>query len=231
MAGTQLDLKRMHKSGLSFFAKLVLGIAILSILGLVVMSGIVNTLVRSIIYNNVINIAQSDKIIQAKEKDIWFGAASQTISNLATLLKALPSEEYFATIAENFMVEYDFISNVFIGFADGRLITGVGWVPPEGWIATSRPWYMAAVAAGEGVIATSEPYLSYVSGEISVAMVTWVPELGGTGAVVGASIPITYVIDKISQHPVMSNGYLILVGANDEIIVHPSYQHSPSVAS
>ena len=136
MADRQFNLKTMRKSNLSFFGKLVLGIAILSILGLIVMSGIVNTLVRSIIYNNVITIAQSDKIIQAKEKDIWFGAASQTVSNLATFLKALPSEEYYTTIAENLVAEYDFLANVFIGFADGRIITGIGWVAPEDWIST-----------------------------------------------------------------------------------------------
>jgi len=231
MADVQLDLKTPHKSNLSFFGRLVLGIATLAIIGLVVMSVIVNTLVRGIIYNNVIDIAQSDKTIQAKEIDIWLGTASQAVSSLATFLEAMPSEEHFTAIAESFVAKYDFISNVFIGFADGRIITGVGWVAPEGWLATDRPWYITAVTAGEGVIATSKPYLSDIREETTVAMVTWVPGLSGMGASVGATIPITYVIDKISKYPVIPDGYLILIGANDEIIVHPSYGYSPGATS
>jgi len=211
-----------HKSRLSFPRKLVLGITTLSILGLAVTFLIVNTLVRGIIYENVLGIAQRNKIIHAGEMDKWFGVAGQTVSSLATALSNLPSEENFTAIAEGFVAEYDFIENVFIGFTDGRIINGAGWIATEGWLSGDRPWYISAAVVGEGRIATTDPYLSYATGNIAITMSTWVPGLSGIGAAVGAAIALSPVLYSVAQHPVMADGYLLIVGPNGDIIAHPN---------
>ncbi|MCL2192665.1 MAG: ATP-binding protein [Treponema sp.] len=223
---TQTKFTNRHKTRLSFSVKLVLGIATLSLLALVTIFVIVNTMVRGIIYDNVVGVAQRDKDIHAAEIDNWFGTAGKVVSSLSTVLRALPSEEHFATIAEEFVAEYDFIENIFIGFADGRVITGVGWIPPEGWLSTDRPWYIAATAAGEGRLAATEPYLSYSSGNIAVAISTWLPSIG---AAVGAAISINSVLERIDEYHVMADGYLILIGEEGCIIAHPTYAPRPGV--
>ena len=233
-------LAKHHKTKLNFSVRLALGITALSLLGMVIIFVIVNTIVRGILYDSVIGAAQRDKTIYANEIDAWFGTQTQTVRNLATVLSALPNEQHFADIAKNFVADYDFIDNVFIGFADGSIINGrawvpanagdelggIGWGPWENWKATNRPWFMAASAASGEVIAT-EPYLSQSMGNITVAMSTWVPDLGGVGAVVGFSISIDYILQRISQYPVMGCGYLILVGSGGGIIVHPNAEYAP----
>ena len=229
MMDTQTKFTKRHKTRLSFSVKLFMGIAILSLLGLGTVFFIVNTTVRGVIYDNVVGVAQRDKDIYAGEIDTWFGTAGKVVSSLATVLSALPCGEHFETIAESFVAEYDFIQNVFIGFADGRAINGARWTAPENWLSTDRPWYVAAYAAGEGVMAATDPYLSYATGNIAVAISTWLPDLGGVGAAVGAAISIEFILDRVSEHTVMADGYLILVAENGNIIAHPRYAPRPGV--
>jgi len=211
-----------HKSRLSFPRKLVLGITALTVVGLAVMFLIVNTLVRGIIYESVLGIAQRNKVIHAGEMDKWFGVAGQTVSGLATALSNLPSEESFQAIAEGFVAEYDFIENVFIGFTDGRIINGAGWIATDGWVSGDRPWYKAAMTAGEGKIATTDLYLSYTTGNIAITMSTWVPGLSGIGAAVGAAVALSPVLYSVGRHPIIADGYLLIVGPDGGIIAHPN---------
>ena len=212
---------RSRNARLSFPRKLVLGITALSILGLIVMFTIVNTFVRGIIYESVLGIAQRNKVIHVGEMDNWFNIAGQTVSSLATVFSNLPSEENFTAIAEGFVAEYDFIENVFIGFADGRTINGAGWIAPPDWVSTSRPWYIAAYAAG-GEMATTNPYMSYATGNIAITMSVWVPGLSGIGAAVGAAVSLGPILDSVAGHPVMAGGYLLILGPDGDIITHPS---------
>ena len=222
--------------------KLILGITALSLTALLVMFVIVNTLVRAVIYENVVGIALRDNIIYAAEVDAWFGNAGQTVSSLATALSILPSEEHFPAIAAGFNAAYYFVENVFIGFADGSVFNGIGWTPSnvgadlggvgwgpwEHWAITDRPWFTAAQAAGDGVLVSTEPYFSLTMGTVTTALAKWVPGLGGVGASVGFSLSMDSILDRIGAHPVMADGYLMLVAAGGEIVFHPNPAYAPS---
>ena len=230
------------KLKLTFTKKLALGLAVLSIVGLITIFIIVNTMVHDIIYGNVIDIAQRDVLLYAHEIEHKFITAGQTISSLATALSSLPSEEHFEAIAQNFTEEYYFIENTFIGFNDGSVINGIGWTPTnageelegigwgpwEGWASTERPWFVAALAAGEGNIAITEPYFSMSMGTVTVAMSTWMPQLGGVGAVVGFSLSLEYTLSMVAQLDTILDGYLILTDTQGEIIFHPNPRYNPN---
>ncbi|MCL2410560.1 MAG: ATP-binding protein [Treponema sp.] len=191
-----------------------------------------NTISQTIIYEQIVGIAKRDTIIQAREIDSWFDIARQTANNLATTLTSLPHAYYFPRIAANFTEEYDFIENVFIGFADGSIINGIGWTPTDAgqdlqgtgwgpweyWVSTERPWFMEAYIANEIII--TEPYLSFATGNITVAMAKWIPELVGVGASVGFSLSMGYILDKIHSHPAIMDGHVMLIGSNNEIVFH-----------
>ena len=215
------------KKGLGFTTKLAIGMMALSLLGFALMYLIVNSIVHDIIYDNVIGLAQRNKTIHANELDTWFAVAGQSVSSLGTALNQLEAEEDFEAIAVNFVSEYDFIQNIFIGFADEGLINGLGWVPPDDWTSTDRPWYLAATAAGVSNIGVTEPYWSFANENMAVAMSTWLPDLGGIGAAVGAAIPIDFVLNRVSEYDVMGGGYLVLVGSDGEIIAHPNPTYAP----
>ena len=236
-----MSLSSHLKNNLRFSVKLILGIAVLSIVGLITVFFTVNTVVREAIYDNVIGIAQRDKTIYAGEIDTWLTAAGQTVSSLAAALRALPSAEHFPAIAARFTADFDFVENVFIGFADGSVFNGIGWTPSnvgreldgvgwgpwEYWTITDRPWFKAAQAAGEGAMVTTPPYLSLTMGTITAAIATWLPDLRDVGASVGFSISLDFVVDRLGELPVMGDGYLMLVGHDGTIIFHQNPGYAP----
>ena len=200
----------------------------LTVLGVALVADI---FVREVIYDNLLGIAQRDQIIYANEVDEWFAVAKERVRNLAIVMSSLETEEDMESMAINFVEHSDAIENVFIGFSDGRIINGIGWVAPEGWTSVDRPWYTAARAVPVGEVAITSTYLSYASGNIAVSVATYVPGLSGVGATVGTAIPINNILDRISTNPVVSDGYLILVdrAGGGEIIIHQNSDYSPDM--
>ena len=226
---------------LGFSVRLAFGLTALSLLALLVMYIIINTVVHDIMYDNIIGLTQSNKIIYAREIDAWFGTANQTVRSLGSALSVFSSTDYFPAIAEKFVNDYLFIENVFIGFADGSVINGIGWTPDnagaeldgigwgpwEYWRSTDRPWFSVSVAAGAGSIGTTDPYLSMSTGNITAAIGTWLPELCGIGATVGFSVSLDDILERLMQHQIVGGGYLMLLDAGGTVVLHPSPDYAP----
>jgi len=215
------DLRKGIHIKLSFTAKLVLGISAWSLLGLITIYIIANTVVHNIIYENIAVIAQREQTINAAEIDAWFGAAKKTLTTVTAVIGAMETDRYFAHILERLVTEYDFIDNAFIGFMDGTSINGLRWIPPYDWTLLDRPWFIAALETGEGEVAILDAFWSHSGQVVAAALSTYLPGLGGTGAVIVFSITLEHVLDRISDFPVMGGGYLILIGKDGQIIAHP----------
>ncbi|MCL1878948.1 MAG: ATP-binding protein [Defluviitaleaceae bacterium] len=213
----------------TFALKFVIGLVLLSLLAILSVGLAVNTFVRYSIYGNLLEIAERDQIIYSNEIDEWFAVAKERVHNLSTIMRTLPTEEEMENMAITFVEYNEAIENVFIGFSDGRLINAVGWTAPEDWTPVERPWYIAARSVPYGEVVITGTYLSDASGNIAVSAAVYVPGLSGVGATVGTAIPINNVLERVALHPVMSDGYLILVdvASGGEIIIHPNPDYAP----
>ena len=214
MNTTKKNPKFLLKNHLTF------GMTLLFTLALVSMFFFINTEVRNIIHNHVVTVAMQDSRFHTSQIDGWFRATTQRVKDMARILEALPDSELYPDIMESFMSESE-IDNSFIGFSDGSNINGVGWVPPEGWVSMNSPWYGPAKEAGENEVIITGPYLSLSTQEIAVSIATYIQELNGLNAVVGTQIAIDFISDLIAYYSDANDGYLILVGSNNEIITHP----------
>jgi len=172
--------------------------------------------------DNVLSIAQRDQIINASEIDSWFSIANQTLDTLATTLSGMTGDQDFVPVIENFVREYDFIGNIFIRYTDGRTLNGIGWIPEEDLSLFDYPWYHAALNVGEREIARINPFWSHSDGHVVIAVSTFLPNLNEIGAVVGFSITLEAILNRVDEFSVMGDGYLILVGDGGQVIVHPT---------
>ena len=211
----------MSRLKMLFNTKLAVGILALSVVGLITIYIIVNTVVQNIISDNVITIAQREQTMHATEIEAWFDAAYQNLENLAIFLSAMTTDEDYLPVIENFAKAYDYIGNIFIGYTNGETLNAIGWIPEEGWSLFDRPWYHAALAAGEGKIARIDPFWSHSGEHVALALSTYLPTLNGIGAVVGFSITLEAILDKVSQFAVLGGGYQILIDDDGRVIVHP----------
>jgi len=218
-----------------FFILSGLSTAIVLIISVLVLYIIVGAIVRDIIYDDIIELAQRDKRIYANEIDAWFSSSYNTVGVLAHTLSALSTpqefrgqgfrdfyerDREFLEIVEGIVRENDYIINAFIGFSDGSIINGAGMRPGAAWYSTNAPWYSAAVEAGEGTKVIVNPYWSQGNQSFTAAIATYLPNLNNVGAVVGASISKDDILNNIAYRPILGHGYRILASSTGEIIFH-----------
>ena len=211
---------------LNFSQKLALGITALSILGLTIIYLVVSAVVFNITYARVVDTVQRDIIIQAHEIDAWFGRYSRLVEHMATTWMVVgvePGETGFGPdpIGARFLEESDSLVGIFVGFENGWHVNSSGWIPPPGFHAPDRPWYIVPKAAG-GEIAITLPYARLLDGDIVASMGKWVPSMLGMEAVVAVDIRLVYILGKVAGYLFEGGGYLILAGPNGEIIAHPN---------
>jgi len=231
MAGEQPNAKPARGPKLSFSKRLVLGLTTLSILSLIVMFVIVNTVVRGIIYDNVTGIAQRDTKLQASGIDAWFKNSNQFVEYLTITWQTTGIKPGIGhgidPIAARFVEESDIFDEVFVGFENGRFVGGRGWIPDPDWDPRPRPWFTAAMTAPDKIV-TVLPFAHVATGDMVSAVAKWVPDLDGMEAVVAVGIPLDYILEVLRQYEVLGGGYLILVGPDGEIIFHPDPLYKPA---
>lgn len=213
-------MKKIKKWLLPLQIRMTAGIALLFITGLVIMFFIVSGIVRNLVRENVNVVSQNGIQIQALQIDKWFALAANRLDNLVNVFQALPDEEFFDEIAE-FFSGGDEEVNFFIGLSDGRIYNGGGKLPTDWLLSIERPWYLRAIDAGPEAMGITEPFQSHLTGNLSVAMSKYVPDLGGIGGVVGTSIPLTVIRNLVLDYQLIGEGYFILVDNAGRIIVHP----------
>ena len=55
------------------------------------------------------------------------------------------------------------------GYINGRFFSGTNWIPPEGYVATDRPWYTNAMEK-PGELTILDPYVDVQSGNVMLAL-------------------------------------------------------------
>ncbi len=149
---------------------------------------------------------------------------SETIRSMVLDGEARKLESFFVRLTKLFSDEeimhgFDGLYGYFYEFGD---IDGKGRGLPEGYVATERPWYIAALEAN-GKIATTHPYVSVGSGEAVITYSRLIFDNSGKPlGVVGLDIKL----DRISEYAVKTNvyegSYGILVDGQLKVIAHPN---------
>ena len=212
-------IKKWDLFNVSLKGKLTLGMGTLFLIGLFSIFVIINNVVRDIIHDNVVAIAQHEKLTYANKVSEWFSIAGQRVYTLGSVLSALSSEDEYISILRQVFKDNE-LESIFVGLNDGRLMNANGWKLPEGTVAEERPWFDAALEAGPGRIALAPPFISLATGNKAVSFSLYLPELSEVGGVVGTGIDIDFIINMIQEYSTIDIGYLILVADDKSIVVH-----------
>ena len=219
--------KKIYKKSSTYLKILIFSI-ILCIIGMGIIITMSISTISRIFHENITNIAQSEKLIYSNEVENWFVTATHTLRNFASILSFLPTEEYFQDIATIFVKENDFIENTFIAFSDETFINGRGQDLPESNSITERPWFHYPRKAEPYEIIISTTYRSLVNENTTVAIATYLPQLGGIGASVSITIHLDYILEEFQNSTIIGDGYLILLDSNMQIIIHCNQYYTPN---
>jgi methyl-accepting chemotaxis protein len=215
-----------NKNTLRVSAKLILGITVLSATALIVAFIVVNTVVRSTVYDNILEKNLLERELQAESLDSWFSVGNEIVENISLTLHNVERNQIVdivAHIADN----YYFVESIWVATADGGFYDSDGWVPPEGFVSQVRPWWITAEAA-RGEITITAPYVAAHTGGVVATVVKYIPNLNGQEAVVAMNIELDQLLVMINDFQRKIGGYLHVIGADGEIIVHPDTAFLPT---
>ena len=123
---------------------------------------------------------------------------------------------YLVSETDNLKHEFDENFTGIYGYINGIYMDGAGWTPPEGYDATKRDWYQAAVNAGGRAVIVS-PYIDAQTGEI---VVTIARMLTDSRDVVALDVIANHVQDVTQQVDIGGRGYAMIVNEDDLVVAH-----------
>ncbi|MCL2249506.1 MAG: ATP-binding protein [Oscillospiraceae bacterium] len=212
---------------ISLSRQLLTGIVILCLLSFAVAFVIVNTAVRSLVYENIISINQRDKALQATQLDGWLRMNVQIVDDFSTALMNMGLEHIYV-LEVGLMEDHPFLDGVYLGFSDGGFSGFWGWDPGPDWDSTTRPWYIDAVAA-QGQTVITKPYVSRATGGLVTAVARDLGEIDGLNVVMATDIHLWYITNLVEQVEVAGGGYLFIIDADGYILAHPNAYFHPTL--
>lgn len=189
-------------------------------------------------YNIVVQESKEKTIMSAhsySEKiNGWLLAKGEILDEMANDI------EYFGNFEKEHLESYfmnkvspeEGIQTLYAGFNDRRFINGDGWIPPQEWDCTGRPWYVSAVEK-DGVIYT-DPYVDANTGEMIISIAKPIKQNGNIVGVAGMDIFVTVLTDIVTNANIssvdtdISESYAFLLDNNNNFVVHKNEEFKPN---
>ena len=104
------------------------------------------------------------------------------------------------------------------GYIKGEFLDGSGWVPPEGFESTERPWYKVAMSKPDKVVVV-DPYLDVHTNDI---MITFAKALSGGNGVVAFDIKPQLVQNKTEDASNTGAGPVVkfIINSSNFVVSH-----------
>ncbi|MEW5773005.1 MAG: cache domain-containing protein [Thermodesulfobacteriota bacterium] len=167
---------------------------------------------------------------KAMEFDSWLSAKKMIIEGLAQDMEAQGdfSNEHLLLLLQSKMRVYTGrMQDFYIGFADSRrVLSGVGWVPPETYDARTRPWYRTAEKAHQAIV--TEPYLDAMTGGQIITVARALRHDGRLVGVLASDFSIAELIHQANSLQVGNDSYALLIDAQGHILAHPDPDFAPT---
>ena len=160
--------------------------------------------------------AQIENYLETAKSVLWVTA--DTV-DLMTKTGATTDEILQYITEESAKQEQHFDENYtgIYGYVMGEYLDGVAWVPYEGYDATERDWYKAAIAAnGESTIVSP-----YVDAQTNAVIISISRMLSNGRDVLSLDLTMNYIQDLVSELQIKGKGYGYIFNQDGLIIAHP----------
>ena len=218
---------KSHKK-MKLSSRLSLGIAALSVSGLLVLFLIVNTVIRNMIVEQVRDNFESNNHIMANQIDEWLAEFIHLLDGMAISASQIP-RQYMFGLTNSFQASHEDINLAFVGFPDGYAIASHGNPPPPNWYSFERPWYKVAMENRGRSAITSTPEWSVTGQAWAIFGGRFLPEVEGSPyGTVGLVINLDEVWEMMGEFEIEGGGYVFLAGRDGEFIFHPNAEYAPT---
>lgn len=152
--------------------------------------------------------------------DGWIRERASVISVLESVIGGMADPLMAEPILLRYVKRDPDISDIYIGFEDGRFISAIGWQPPEDYDPRVRPWYLQAKKAGK--LNYSDPYLDMTTGKYAISV--GIPIKDKQGKILGIlaeDILLDTITNRVQSIDLGGLGYGFLLDRNGTGLSHP----------
>lgn len=148
-----------------------------------------------------------------------FKAHEIVVEDLASFMQIEPSKEEVLKYLKILMEEKKQFTALYIGTADGELLAGTDWVPPDDYVVQERPWYVEAVK--EKRLIYTDVYLDAFLNKWTVTLAKpYYNELGELQGVVASDFDFDAITDILNPYDNIKQGYSFMVDSKGVIVGH-----------
>ena len=167
----------------------------------------------------------------SSEIDHWFGAQQSIIDSLSQDIEASGNfnSDYLSKLVTSKMKIYrDEAIDFYVAFEGNKpkLISGVGWVSPDSYDPTTRPWYKAACKSNQVVF--TEPYVDFMTDKLVITVAKALKNDNKIIGVIASDIYLEKVIKVVSESKINDNSYGLLLDNKGRVIAHPDSNFLPT---
>lgn len=163
--------------------------------------------------------AKTDEVVADLDK--WIINQSSVIYNLEKFLQTNVKPDKIDRNYLQIFKSYSDISDIYIGFKNGRFVSAKGWIPPNGYDPRIRPWYMEAKAADK--LNFSEPYLDMTTHKFAISVGMPLEDKSGSfKGIIGEDILLTSIINMVKNINTNGLGYGFLIDKRGIALYHPN---------
>ncbi|MCL1997147.1 MAG: methyl-accepting chemotaxis protein [Turicibacter sp.] len=211
---------------LKLSTRLIVGIVVFIVVGLVAMYWVINTFVSQIVYDDMFSSLEHEVYTIGADVDIFLNNNHVLLRHLWNTFQVVGLDDA-EDLLTAFILGHPMFVNAFIGFDDGRFIVDhTAGVIPEDFDPRTRPWYITAVEHGPTPI-TSDPYPFVTGIDFGATSALYVQNFFEQSAVFGLDFSL-YEIFNIIDNANLQGGYMFLISEDGTIITHPHPEFRPT---
>lgn len=106
------------------------------------------------------------------------------------------------------------------GDVRGEFLDGSGWVPPNDYVPSSRPWHIGA-RKNSGRVFFSEPYLDAETGGICISFSQEVRDQSGkVHGILAVDLRLSRITGYVREQRIAGNGYGVLIDDGMNVVTH-----------
>lgn len=156
-----------------------------------------------------------DNYIQSLEKELNIISTNHNIKN--------ENSEYGMKDIQSIAGMGEDILAAYVAFSDKKLFIAPTKVP-EGFDATSRDWYKAAMS-NKGKMTVSEPYIDEISKKLVITISKQFTTNSGKDAVGGIDLALDDLEVYLKQEKIGKSGYTVVARKDGSILLHPDEKY------
>ncbi|MBW9153197.1 methyl-accepting chemotaxis protein [Clostridium estertheticum] len=183
-------------------------------------------------YNSIMSETKSKISIYAEKEaetiNGWLDGQGKIISGVGKYIESMDTVDN-KKIMKYFQKELKsnpYASDVYLGFANKKILVGSGWVAPADFDSTQRVWYKTAIEKNGLVYST--PFLDGKTKEMMISVAKPVIRDGKTIGVVGFDVKTGAITKMLDKAKPMEDSYAFLIDDSNNFIIHPNKEFKPT---